>query len=82
MLDALAHKIGSHLQAAEYTRGYATNPNPIANVLWLPLGVEASRPLARQPLDLELLHLQSRLRTRADLERTLCSSLSQPAARS
>ena len=54
----------------------------VANVLGLPPGVEASRPLARQPLDLELLHLQSRLRTRAGLERTRCSSLSQPAARS
>ena len=28
MLDAPVRKLGSHLQAAEYTRGYATNPNP------------------------------------------------------
>ena len=78
------------LHPARLHRGTRSSPSSeagwrrlgVANVLGLPPGVESSRPLARQPVDLELLHLQSRLRTHAVLERTLCSSLSQPAARS
>ena len=82
------------LHPARLHRGTRSSPSSeagwrrlsVANVLGLPPGVEASVApaclLGSPWMDLELLHLQSRLRTRTDLERTLCSSLRQPVARS